>query len=67
MHSCDNGKLCITEDFLRLYRKEQDELIQFFAKGFLRLKSNLIQIEWRGSIIIGRLFFCAVYAPKQGV
>ena len=27
-----------TEGFLRLYRKEQDELIQFFAKGLVEIK-----------------------------
>lgn len=31
----EDGMLCITEDFLRLKRKEQDALIQFFAKDLM--------------------------------
>ena len=31
----EDGMLCITEDFLRLKRKEQDALIQFFAKDLI--------------------------------
>ena len=33
----EEGMLCITEDFLRLKRKEQDALIQFFAKDLIDL------------------------------
>ena len=34
----EDGMLCITEDFLRLDRKEQDALIQFFAKGLVDIE-----------------------------
>lgn len=31
----EEGMLCITEDFLRLDRKEQDALVQFYAQDLI--------------------------------